>query len=274
MGCSQASTAPEASAGTMDAAQSVLDDAKNFMLNSYPETASSMGIDKGDYASLRAKLSDRSPDGQAEIAKQTRALSNKLSEIDVDDLTPQLALDVDVVSSVFERSADGFEFPYGDMALLNSNVSYRPSPYVVAQNTGAFIEVPSFLGASHAIDSLGAAEDYLSRMSAYAGQLDGETERIRRDGERGMILPDFLLAKTLAQLKTARAQDPNDWSIVKHLITDSGANGSLSVDAISIANLEIGPAIDRQIEALETLAPNAKPEAGVWARPDGESYYD
>ena len=253
---------------------SILDDAKNFMLTSYPETASSMGIDKGDYAGLRAKLSDRTPDGQAVIAKQTRALSDKLSAINTDKLPADLALDVDVVSATFKRSADGFDFPYGDMALLNSNLSYRNSPYVIAQNTGAFIEIPSFLDSSHSIDSLSAAEDYLSRMSAYAGQLDGETDRIRRDGEAGMILPDFLLAKTVEQLKSARTQSPGSWSIVKSLTVGARANGSLVTDAIRIAADEIGPAMDRQIAALEALASKAKPEAGVWARPDGEAYYD
>jgi len=181
---------------------------------------------------------------------------------------------VEVVSVVFDRSADGFDFPYGDMALLNSNLSYRPSPYVVAQNTGAFIEIPSFLGASHAVESLDAAEDYIARMSAYAGQLDGETDRIRRDGERGMVLPDFLLSKTVEQLKTARTQDPKDWSIVKHLIIDADADGSLSANAMRVARDEIGPAMDRQIAALEALAPKATDKAGVWARPDGEAYYN
>lgn len=274
MGCTDTGVKPENIKTANEVAQSILDGAQNFMLNAYPETASSMGIDKGEYAGLRAKLTDRSPDGQAAIAQQTRVVSNQLKSIKTDDLSADLALDVDVVVSTFERSVDGFDFPYGDMALLNSNLSYRNSPYVVAQNTGAFIEIPSNLDSSHSIDSAGAAEDYLSRMSAYAGQLDGETDRIRRDGEAGMILPDFLLAKSVEQLKTARAQSPESWSIVKSLTSRAGDYGSFDADAVRIAADEIGPAMDRQIAALETLAPKAKPEAGVWARPDGEAYYN
>jgi len=277
IGCGKAgvdAAKPAAKSAEGDAALTVLDRAKDFMLRSYPETASSMGIDKGDYAGLRAKLSDRSPAGQAEIAKQTRALSKDLAALDREALSPELALDVDVVAAVFDRSAKGFDFPYGDMALLNSNLSYRPSPYVAAQNTGAFIEIPSFLDSSHTIDSAGAAEDYLSRMSAYAGQLDGETARIRRDGERGMILPDFLLAKTVGQLQTARQQDPKSWSIVKSLTSRGAEFGSFDGEAGQIAVEEIGPAMDRQIAALEALAPKATDKAGVWARPDGEAYYN
>ena len=273
IGCTDSATTPESANHANAAAQSLLDKAKDFMLTTYPETATSMGIDKGQYSGLRAKLMDRSAEAQTDITKQIRALSSELAATKTDKLTPELALDIDVVSAVFKRSADGFDFPFGDMALLNSNWSYRNSPYVTAQNTGAFIEIPSFLDSSHTVDSLGAAEDYLSRMRAFAGQLDGETDRIRQDSEKGMI-PDFLLAKTIGQLQAARAQTPEDWSIVKSLISGASANGSLEKDAIRIATEDIGPAIDRQIEALNALGPQAKPEAGVWARPEGKAYYD
>ncbi len=275
VGCTETSVTPKTTVRSNNqAAQTVLDLAKDFMLNAYPETASSMGIDKGEYAGLRARLTDRTPAGQAKIAKQTRSLLGQLKTIDTTAIEPELGLDVDVVTATFERSADGFDFPYGDMALLNSNLSYRNSPYVAAQNTGAFIEIPSFMDASHAIDSTGAAEDFLTRMSAYAGQLDGETDRIRKDGERGMILPDFLMEKTIGQLKTARTLAPKEWSLVKSVVTRGAPYGSFEAEAVRIAKDQIGPAMDRQIAALEALAPQAKPEAGVWARPEGESYYN
>jgi len=274
IGCSNADEVSSAASSTDQAARSVLDMAKGFMLTSYPETASSMGIDKGNYADLRSKLTDRTPEGQAKIAKQTRSLLGQLKAIDTSEIEPDLGLDVDVVTATFERSADGFDFPYGDMALLNSNLSYRNSPYVAAQNTGAFIEIPSFMDASHTIDSVGAAEDYLIRMSAYARQLDGETDRIRKDGEGGMILPNFLMEKTIGQLKAARALAPKEWSLVKSVATRGASFGNFEAEAVRIAKDQIGPAMDRQITALEALAPQAKSEAGVWARPDGEAYYN
>ena len=281
IGCKEAGVKPSVTEDTKTisklankAATSALDDAKNFMLNAYPETASSMGIDKGEYAPLRGQLTDRSPEGQAKIVNSAKTLFKQLKAIETDKLSPELALDIEVVSSVFERSVDGFDFPYGDMALLNLNWSYRNSPYVAAQNTGAFIEIPSFLGSSHALDTAASGEDYVSRMRAYAKQLDGETDRIRRDGEAGMILPDFLLEKTIDQLKIARAQNPSEWSLLKNLTNSPVKSEALERDATLVAADEIGPAMDRQIAALETLAPKAKPEAGVWARPEGKAYYD
>lgn len=255
-------------------ALSALDDARELMLRAYPETPSSLGIDKGALASLKSQLTDRSIAGQDAIAKSVKAMSARLNAIDTTALSPEIALDVDVVGSVFDMGAEGFEFPYGDMALLNYNWSYRNSPYAVAQNTGAFVEIPSFLESSHSIETAGDAEDYLKRMSAYAAQLDGETERVRRDGDRGMILPDFLLEKSAGQLRGARERDPAQWGIVQSVVTRGATYGTFEAEALRIATDEIGPALDRQIAALESFAPQATSDAGVLTRPDGEAYYD
>ncbi|WP_017931835.1 DUF885 domain-containing protein [Robiginitomaculum antarcticum] len=253
----------------------VLQEATDMMLNAYPESASSAGIDTGQYAALKSKLTDRSPEGQAAIESDTRTMLARLNNVDTSAMEAGDALNIEVVRSVFERTAEGFDLPYGDVALLNSNWSYRNAPYAVAQNVGAFVEIPSFLDSSHAIANASDAEDYLSRMSAYAEQLDGETERARIYGEKGVILPDFLMAKTLGQLRTARAADPASWGIVGSLSgKTSDMDGDFTSRAAAIAQNEIGPAIDRQIAAHEALAPKANSDAGIWAKPDGEAYYD
>lgn len=251
----------------------LLKGAADLMLNAYPESASSAGLDKGEYAGLKSKLTDRSIAGQDKIKADVTAMAAKLRAAKSADLNAGDALNLDVTSAIFDTAVSGFAIPYGDMAVLNFNWSYRPSPYAVAQNTGAFVEIPSFLEGSHSLETGDDAVSYLARMELYAGQLDGETERVRRDGEAGVILPDFLMAKTLGQLKGARAQDVESWGIVKTLANKDGI-GDHGVKAAEIASTLIGPAIDRQIAALEALAPRATSDAGIWAKPDGETYYD
>jgi uncharacterized protein (DUF885 family) len=255
-------------------ALAVLDNAKDFMLRAYPETASSVGIATGAYAALKSQLTDRSIAGQQKIAGDVRVLLGKLQGVDTDTLSPDIALDMDVVTSVFERAAEGFNFPYGDVAQLNYNWSYRNSPYAVAQNTGAFVEIPSFLDASHAVESADDADAYLTRMQAYAAQLDGETQRVIADGAKGVILPDFLMEKTLGQLRGARDRAPIEWGLVQSVATRGKAFGAYEDKAVSIATQDVIPALTRQIEALEALAPRANSDAGVWAKPDGDAYYD
>ena len=268
-GCSENTAVPKSDGAS---AQSLLDEATELMLNAYPESASSAGIDKGAYAGLKSRLTDRSPEGQAKIESDVRGMLAKLNKVDTAALPVDEALNVEVVRSVFDSAAKGFDLPYGDMALLNSNWSYRNSPYAVAQNTGAFVEIPSFLDSSHSIKTAEDAQSYLARMEAYAGQLDGETERTRIAGDKGVILPDFLMEKTLGQLRGARARKPKEWGIVGSLT--SKLDGKYSGKAAAIAAEKIGPAIDRQIAVHETLAAKANSDAGVWAKPQGGAYYD
>ncbi len=253
----------------------LLEQATDLMLNAYPETASSAGLDSGKYKRLKSKLTDRSPEGQAAIEANVRAMAAKLAKVDTKPLSPDQALNVDVAKTVFGMSVEGFDMPYGDVALLNYNWSYRNSPYAVAQNTGAFVEIPSFLESSHSVETADDADAYLMRLDAFAAQLDGETERTRRAGEQGVILPDFLMEKTLGQLRGARKRPVAEWGLVTSLASRAAAfDGNYGEQAQTLTAQKILPALDRQIQVLEALAPRAVSDAGVWAKPGGEAFYD
>ena len=265
----------EPAANVSSGANKLLEEATDFLLTSYPESASSAGIDTGKYAALKSRLGDRSLEGQAKIAGGVKSLLDKFKAFDRTGLPADQALNLEVVQTVFERTREGFEFEFGDNALLNSNWSYRNSPYVVAQNTGAFVEIPGFLGRSHQIENEQDAEHYLARMEAYAEQLVGESERTRIAGEAGYVLPDFLMSKTLGQLKAGRAQAPEDWGIVTAFMGKTAQFGDgFQMRANAIARDKIGPALDLQIQAHETLSRQATSHAGIWAKPEGKAYYD
>jgi uncharacterized protein (DUF885 family) len=247
------------------------------LLSDYPESATSAGVDKDERARLRSRLASRSASGQGVIRGHVRSTLSQLRRLDTEGLSAEKQLNVDVVKSVYELAADGFEFPYGDVAILNNNWSYRNTPYAVAQNVGAFVEIPSFLDSSHSINTAEDVDAYLSRMEAYARQLEGETVRIRADAARGVVLPDFLLEKTLQQLRTSRAQNYEQWGIVRSLTVRAISKGvpasSFLRHAVRIAERDIAPALDRQIAMLESLQRRANSDAGVWKLPRGEEYY-
>jgi uncharacterized protein (DUF885 family) len=262
--------APEASADRL------LARVTEQLLRDYPESATGAGVDKDARAALRSRLTNRSASGQQAIERHVRSTLAQLRRLNTEALSAEKRLDVDVVKTVYELAGDGFGFPYGDMAILNGPWSYRNTPYVVAQNVGAFVEIPSFLDSSHSITTRDDADAYLVRMESYARQLDGETQRVRADAGRGVVLPDFLLAKTLNQLRTARAQPFAQWGIVTSLATRAASarlDARYGADAARIAEQRIAPALDRQIAALEALQPRARSDAGVWSLPRGEEYY-
>jgi uncharacterized protein (DUF885 family) len=244
------------------------------LMADYPESATSLGIDKGKRSGLKAKLQDRSAAGQQAIAKRVAKRLARLKTIDTARLGEAARIDVDVVRTAHEFAAQGFALPYGDSALLNSSWSYRNAPYVVAQNTGAFLEIPGMLDEQHTVETTADADAYLARLEAYAGQLDGETGRLKAAAAQNVIAPDFLLDKTLAQIKIARGGKIADWSLVQSLARRTkNMSGDYAAKATKVASDKIAPALDRQIAELEAHRKRATGDAGVWKLPRGDEYY-
>lgn len=244
------------------------------LLVDYPESATGLGIDTGQRAALKAKLSDRSAAGQKHIAARVTQRLERLKSIDTSRLSNETRIDLDVMRTAHEYAREGFAFPYGDSAVLDQNWSYRNAPYVVAQNTGAFLEIPSLLDTQHSVETPADADAYLSRLQAYAGQLDGETGRLHSAAAQGVIAPDFLLDKTLSQIKMARSGNVADWSLVTSLANRTKAmQGDFAAKAAKIATGSIAPALDRQIAELEAQRRRATSDAGVWKLPRGDEYY-
>lgn len=266
---------PAQGADTGDAAaEKLLAELAEELMVDYPESATGLGIDTGQRAGLKVKLSDRSAAGQQAIARRAAKRLERLQAIDVSALGEAARIDVDVMRTAHEIAFEGFAFPYGDMALLNQSWSYRNAPYVVAQNTGAFLEIPSMLDTQHTVETRADADAYLSRLEAYAGQLDGETERLRAAAAQGVIAPDFLLDKTLGQLELARSGNIAEWSLVTSLAQRTKAMpGDFAAKATKIAAGKVAPALDRQITELIAHRRRATSDAGVWKLPRGDAYY-
>jgi uncharacterized protein (DUF885 family) len=260
-------------AGATDA-EALLAEIAEDMLADYPENATSLGIDTGARAGLKSRLTDRSAAGQKAIAERVATRLARMAEIDVESLDEATRVDFDVVRTVHETAAEGFAFPYGDMVVLNQGINWANGPYVVAQNKGAFLEIPSFLEEQHTIAGAEDAKSYLVRLEAYAGQLVGETGRLQAAAEQGVIAPDFLLDKTLAQIKLARASPVEDWPVVASFARKTGGiPGDWGAKAAKITADRIVPALDAQIAELEAQRKRATADAGVWKLPDGEAYY-
>lgn len=255
-------------------AEATLSEAAENLLASYPENASYTGLDKAARSALKAELTDRSAAGQKRIADQAVARAKAIKAIDRRTLSEATRTDLDVVQAAHELAVEGFSFGFGDVAILNNAWSYRNSPYVVAQNTGAFVEIPDFLDSQHSIATPLDAEAYLTRLEAYAKALDGETERLRHDGGRGIIAPDFLLDKTLKQLRAGRAAPVAEWGVVTSIQRRTTSIGTrYASHAYAIANDRIAPALYRQIAVLADHRKRATADAGAWKLKDGDAYY-
>ncbi len=252
----------------------LLEDIAEGLLSAYPENATHLGLDQGMRAGLRRRLADRSCAGVSQIAGKAAEWIEALDQLPTDTLSPDERDDVDVARTALRLAIEGFAFGFGDISALSVNFSHRNTPYVVAQNTGAFVETPEFLESQHRLTGPEDADAYFDRLEAYGAALDGEAERIARDGAYGVVLPSFLIGKTIAQLRSGLARDLDAWQVVRSLAEKLGTAEAPHLDhARSIARNRIAPAIERQISALSALQSEATDDAGAWKLPDGEAYY-
>jgi uncharacterized protein (DUF885 family) len=267
--CNQSAT-PASPAATEADALALLDDIGNNLLRLVPETATSLGLDTGARAGLRAQLMDRSAEGQQQIATQLRRDLERANAFDMSGLSHATRTSFEVVRSAYATALEGFAMPYGDVPVGG----WRITPYVVIQNVGAFLDIPRFLDADHRIDNAADAEAYLARMQSYAKQLDGELGRVQAARAKGLVPPAFLIDKAIAQMSLSIKNTREGGSLVESIERRTkNISGNWAERARTIAAQEIAPALERQLRELEAERAVATGDAGIWARPQGAEYY-
>ncbi|HEX4534826.1 MAG TPA: DUF885 family protein, partial [Rhizomicrobium sp.] len=237
-------------------------------LRQNPEGATQLGLDKGANADLRGKLRDESAAGIAAGHALNADQLRRLKAIDAAKLSGMDRVNYDTLVYVGESRARVAAFDFG-------GTSFGPSPYAVSQLTGAYQSVPDFMDTKHKIDTAEDADAYLSRLEAFAMELDANTDRMKHDNALGVSPPDFLLDTTLAQMTATRT--PADQSLLVTSIAKrakaKGLPDSYAQKAAAIYDERIGPALDRQIAETRSLRAAATHDAGLWKIKDGEAFY-
>ncbi|HVI34120.1 MAG TPA: DUF885 family protein [Phenylobacterium sp.] len=232
-----------------------------------PEAVTRLGLDKGARAAAKSQLDGESLKDLAEDRARNAGQLRRLEQIEGGKLSPRSRSDWETVLFTARTNAEGAKFDYGD--------AFGQQPYVLSQLTGAYQDKPDFLGTQHSIETKADADAYLSRLEAFATVMDEEVERVRRDVAEGVVPPDFILDKTLTQmrgLKTAPGEAPLVRSVADRAKAN-GVAGDYEAQASAIYSQKVIPALDRQIALMESLRPRAVHDAGCWRLPNGEAYY-
>ena len=233
-----------------------------------PERATNLGLDKDARAGLSSKLSEAGPDAIRKDREKAIKRWDELKAFDQKGLSEAGGLNYAIAAFGRETAAQTARFDYGAGPG-------RPSPYVVTQLSGAYFSTPDFMDNQHRIEDAAGADAFLSRLEAFAGVLDGETDKIMEDAGQGVIAPDFIIDRMLPQIRTLRDTPAADMAMIQSLVRKAGALNLSGYDAraAALVNEKVKPALGRQIEALEAIRPKAVHDAGVWRLPDGEAFY-
>lgn len=249
------------------------------MLAEHPQAATSLGLDTGTRAGLRARWDNRSRDGIAGQQSTCAARLSELRRIDAKALTAEQRLTLETVIWAHQLGADGRRFAHG-VNTLQAAMTQTATPYVVSQMTGAFAELPDFLSREHPIADRHDVDAWLQRLQACAGLFDAETERLREDHARGVIPPHEVLNTVLQQMADALAQPPGESDMARSLARQCAAIGITDAPLTTAHRLieqRFKPALARQHQALTALrvAPSsaADERPGMLRVPEGEAHY-
>ncbi|OYX57332.1 MAG: Tat pathway signal protein [Brevundimonas subvibrioides] len=230
-----------------------------------PTFATSLGIDKDDRAHLAGRLGDLSLEAEAEDKARDIARWERLKAWSSEGLSDSMRVTLAV--SQFQA----------ETAAMRAELPFVGSPYIVAQNGGTYFSVPDFMTNQHRLETTADAEAFLSRLKAFAVQLDQENARLEADAGAGITLPAVIMDKTLTQLKTLRDTPAAEMAMVQALVRKTGEKslaGDWGARAAVIVDEEIRPALTRQIAVFEAQRPTASNDVGVWRLPQGERLYN
>ncbi|CAH0352488.1 DUF885 family protein [Sphingobium sp. CECT 9361] len=260
----------KAASGLRDAdLRAMLDQFFYARLEDNPEQATSLGLDVGPRAGLKAKLGDASRAGQQRQFIRAKQELAALRSIPRDALGDAAKLDYDIVEYSLERVQAGERYDFGASAG-------RFAPYVLTQLTGGYRDVPDFLSNQHRVANASDADAYVQRVEAFAGVIDAETERQRQDTAKGVFAPDYILDTTLKQIAAVRDKAPEATGPATDLAAKLQTAQLPPERAQTVARLmreQVFPALDRQRALVAELRGKAVHDAGVWRLPDGDAYY-
>ncbi|CAN5392227.1 DUF885 family protein [soil metagenome] len=250
-----------------------LDTIAEKVLQLSPETATSLGVDVGKNAGLRAKLSDASDAGNAAFASAVGTMMTQIHTVDRKTLSPADQLRWDTVHYALDRAEEAKPFFYANAA---QGFFGGASPYVVNQQGGALSNTPEFLDSQHPINSSSDAEAYLSRVAELAEALDVETAQIKHDAARGVMTPDFVATNVIGQIKGFRATSAATQKLVTSIAkrtAEKNIPGNWAARAQKMVESLVFPAVDRQLAGFTEATKNAPHDAGVQRLPNGDDYY-
>lgn len=152
-----------------------------------------------------------------------------------------------------------------------------PQPYPVTQLTGAYYEVPDLLAGQHTIADAADCDAYLARLDQFARAIDQDTATSAADGAAGIIPPDFICDRALAQIGALAARRGAQAGLVRALADGAGKAGipgDWEKRAIALVDGPVAAALARQRTHMDGLRRRAVPVAGLRDRPGGAAFYE
>ena len=166
------------------------------------------------------------------------------------------------------------------MGVVVEGEKFRFHTFPVNQLFGVQNGFPSFMESTHQVNSVGDAEDYVSRLNAVGLKFDQVLEGLRHREELGIHPPQFVVTKVLEEMNAFVATPPEEGILMVSLLDKMEEAGlpedeqkRLANEAKAAIENTVYPAYGRLIEHFVALDPKVEGNYGAWSLPDGDEYY-
>lgn len=253
-------------------ARLVYDEIFEGMLAADPLNASGLGLDTGRRAVLKTKVGDRSAAGRMGPFQPFIDARAKLRAVDRSGLSERDLTQYDTVVWLADHCAEAQRFDFAGVDSYD-----YPVPYVLSQLTGSYQEVPDALATKHVIQTREDCEAYLARLQDFGRALGDEIDRAKENAARGIVPPDFVLDKALAQLKALAAEKGESSGLAASLgrrAAEKGFGNDWAAKAAAIVDGPIAKGLSGQIALLTEQRRTAAHDATVTRGPIPPSFYE
>lgn len=237
--------------------------------------ATVLGVDEsvaGD--GFQSKLGDYSPDADKQLRQGFRALNK---QIETQETNAGQAAENKAVMMHLNRyygGADDFSIGYIDpwMGL---------SPFIVNQINGPLIDVPNQIVTNQPLQSEADVLAYIARLEAFDGFVQSLVAKLDADVSEDWIPPKVIVEKAIKALESFVAPVVKEHPLYLRLSTELPNIHDVSAERRDDLLAQAEQAIEQNvygsyglmIHLQQQLVMKARPEAGIWAQPNGAAYY-
>ncbi|GAA6172893.1 hypothetical protein NBRC116592_25630 [Colwellia sp. KU-HH00111] len=221
-------------------------------------------------------LADFSPENEAKLRKELAKISSQINHYTLTNATNTAIDNQQVMSSITQYYAGHQDFPIGYI-----DVWMGLSPFIVNQINGPLIDIPRIMQNDQAITTEQEALNYIARLEKFDQMIASIEEKLAFDTAQNWLPPKSTVTGALRYLVGFTKVEPKDHVFVTNFTDKISQIPSLSTQqkqslteqVIEKVTKVVYPAYRSIAKVTAQLAMKARKEAGVWAQPNGEAYY-
>ena len=237
-------------------------------VRSDPDLATSLRYFSGEEQTrLERQMTPQTRAWRLDRIRRARDGVRRLQRFDPAKLTDAQRISADLMRWQLEGVVQGEPF-----------LDYR---FPLEQFGGANVDLVESLTLRHPLTSGKDAENYLARLDQVADRMNEAVAEAETLAAKNMIPPRFILESTLKSMRTFTAGAPDQNPLASAFYDRLATIGSITAEqrtayrarAAKIVGSEVYPAWTRAIALLDSLAPKATNDAGLWRLPGGDAAY-